>query len=79
MGNFVICSSGEHEDGQEKIAIYTDERDQFQHVARELDETKWTSKLGPFEDISHAKLEGLHGKEYGLAKYFMKRPASSST
>jgi hypothetical protein len=71
------------EEGYEKIAIYEDKRENreepFSHVARQLPNGKWTSKLGPDEDIEHdtlAALEGntwVHQKSYGRVVRIMKR------
>ena len=66
---------------------YSDEWDQFEyiaiylrgskpsHAARQLDNGRWTSKVGPVWDISH-ELVGLNGAEYGNPNLFMKRPRS---
>lgn len=69
---YEICSNGEIEAGFEKIAIYVTEDGKPQHVARQLDNGMWTSKLGRYEDITH-ELEGLVGKLYGNVQQFMKR------
>ncbi len=65
------CASGEIEPGFEKIAVYA-RMDEAQHVARQLDDGLWTSKLGDLEDITHA-LRGLEGTEYGSVARFMRR------
>ena len=71
---FVCCASGVLEAEFVKIAIYADERDVPQHVARQLASGHWTSKLGGLEDIEHATLEVLEDGDYGRVRMFLKRP-----
>lgn len=70
---FEECGDEGVETGFEKIALYGDEYGRFTHAARQTSSGKWTSKLGPDEDIEHA-LEGLQGKYAGTPKLFLKRP-----
>ena len=63
----------------EKLAIYGDEHG-FTHVARQLENGRWTSKLGEQWDIEH-ELEAVAGQEsawpayrYGSVVAFMSRP-----
>jgi hypothetical protein len=74
---FRVCESSDSEAGFEKIAIYTDENRVPNHVARQLRDGAWTSKLGPDEDIEHPSLEGLTSDIYGAAKVFMRRPITN--
>lgn len=60
---YAPCDSPGLENGREKLAIYAD-RDGPLHVARQLPNGLWTSKLGPREDVEH-ELDGLIGAEYG--------------
>jgi hypothetical protein len=69
---FEIGASPEHEPGLEKIAIYSKDGE-YEHVARQLDNGHWTSKLGALEDIQHASLSVLEGAEYGTVAAVMKR------
>lgn len=71
---FEECNAGNLEEGVEKIAIYEDNRNEFTHVARQLADGKWTSKMGELEDIEHLNLEALADKLYGKPKIYMKRP-----
>jgi hypothetical protein len=49
-----------------KIAIYSDNNNDFKHVSRQLqDNGKWVSKIGDWEDIVHDSPEALLGKSYG--------------
>ncbi len=72
---FQVTDDPKLENGVEKLALY--ERDnQFQHVARQLPNGRWTSKIGPQEDIEH-ELDDLKNDipySYGKASIFMKRP-----
>jgi hypothetical protein len=72
---FEACSAANPESGIQKIAIYTDDQGEPQHVARQLPNGGWTSKLGDDCDIEHKTLTALEGEQYGHARFFMKRPA----
>jgi hypothetical protein len=73
---FEVCEDSSHEAGFEKIAIYGDEDGAFSHAARQTPDGKWTSKVGPYQDIVHETLEALEGPEpaYGKVVVFMRRP-----
>ncbi|MGH9844901.1 MAG: DUF7689 domain-containing protein [Blastocatellia bacterium] len=73
MNSYKVCGNGELEPGVEKIAIYVDDSGIPQHVARQLPDGAWTSKLGKGEDIRHASLESLAGDLYGKVTGFMMR------
>jgi hypothetical protein len=73
---FTICKNGSLEVGFEKLAIFSDGRD-FTHIARQMPDGQWTSKLGEWDDISHS-LEGLQGSHYGNPTTYLKRKTSSS-
>jgi hypothetical protein len=68
------CATGDHEEGYEKVALYVDEDNKPKHMARELGDGIWASKLGDFQDIRHHTLEAVETDEYGTAKYFMRKP-----
>jgi hypothetical protein len=70
---FKRCQNGNHQYGYEKVAIYIDATGALQHMARELGDGVWHSKLGKFQDIRHHKLEGAESRLYGQAKYFMRK------
>jgi hypothetical protein len=61
---FSSCPTSEVEPGREKIALYA-KGDTPTHVARQLSNGWWTSKLGPSFDIEHVDLEALGGGVYG--------------
>lgn len=69
---FVICADGSQEEGVEKIAIYS-VGDEYMHAALQLASGKWTSKMGPDEDIEHDAPENLTGPCFGQVTAFMKR------
>lgn len=70
---FIECENGDYEDGFEKIVLYGDVHDDWQHAARLLKAGLWVSKLGAWEDIEHLNLDCLNGEDYGEPKVFMKR------
>lgn len=70
---YAACADGSLEEGFTKVALYANSGD-YTHAARQLDDGKWTSKLGPLEDIEHNTLESLEGDTYGKVVRFMKRP-----
>lgn len=62
-----------HELGFEKVAIYEDDEG-ASHVARQLPDGKWSSKLGNLSDIEHATLETLEQTgAYGKVARILKR------
>jgi hypothetical protein len=68
---YVVCDDVRYELGYEKIAIYTKDGKPT-HAARQIADSKWTSKLGKFADISH-RLIGVENDEYGKKEVTMKR------
>ena len=56
----------------EKVALYA-RAGEPTHAARQLSSGRWTSKLGPEEDLEHS-LEGLAGPAYGVVVQILKRP-----
>jgi hypothetical protein len=69
---FHLCSSPELEAGMEKITLYSAGAAPG-HVARQLSNGWWTSKLGPSLDIEHADLEVLAGGVYGAPVAYVRR------
>jgi len=65
------CPSEALEGGFEKVAIYAD-HDFPLHVARQLPNGYWTSKLGVREDVEH-ELGALVGREYGRVAAVLRR------
>ena len=70
---YTPCDTAKVEAGFEKIAIYVDNTGRPTHLARQLPDGKWTSKLGKLEDIEHPTLEGLTGSVYGSVRLILRR------
>jgi hypothetical protein len=66
------CADASLQPGVEKIAVYGDGSGPL-HAARQLEDGSWTSKLGPYEDIRHDKLEGVVCQTYGQPVLFLQR------
>ena len=71
---YVICDNEEREEGYDKVALY-DRDGLWQHAARQLEDGRWTSKLGPFEDITHSSPEDVAGEIFGEVHCIMRRPS----
>jgi hypothetical protein len=76
------CNDGSLEAGHEKIAIFG--RDNAfgvlepTHAALQLPDGRWTSKLGPHEDVEHIALDAIDGPTYGRAIHYMRRPRTAA-
>ena len=66
------CDNSELDETYEKIAIYAIEG-RPTHAARQLEDGRWTSKLGEGEDIIHESLEALDCEMYGSAVSYLRR------
>lgn len=75
------CEDGRPEEAFEKVAIFVDSSNTPTHMARQLPNGYWTSKLGGLEDIQHETLEQLEGPHpaYGKAAQFLKRRISAAS
>lgn len=71
---YAPCQTPDLEPGFEKVALYVNTERKPTHVARQLPNGEWTSKLGKLEDIEHENLNGLRGSSYGSEFFFLKRP-----
>jgi len=69
---FKRCGDGRLETEFEKIVIYF-KGIQPTHASRQLKSGRWTSKLGPQEDIEHNAVGLLLGPDYGDRVIYMKR------
>ncbi len=65
---FVICTDGSLEDGVEKVAIYADGTE-YMHAARQLENGKWTSKMGKAQQIEHDAPEDLADPSMGSSPH----------
>lgn len=64
----------------EKVAIYVrPATGAVTHMARQLDNGRWTSKLGQRWDIEHFTPQCLNGATYGEYRYCLGRLKSAST
>ena len=73
---FTLCEDDTLESGYEKIALYAFVG-QFTYVARQLEDGRWTSKLGTREVITHPSLSSLSEGYYGEVHCIMRRPTLS--
>jgi len=69
--DFAKCATGDPEEGYQKVAIYAD-AGKVKHMARQLPDGRWTSKLGQSFDISHI-LPGIEGTDYGKVVLFLRK------
>lgn len=69
---FALCPGPELGSGFQKVAIFANAGTPT-HAARQLDDGRWTSKLGPNIDIEHVALLDLEGEIYGRAVVFLRR------
>ncbi|NER00191.1 MAG: hypothetical protein F6K30_26415 [Cyanothece sp. SIO2G6] len=79
---FSPCNDVSIEPGFQKIALFATQDGEPSHVARQLPDGSWTSKLGDWEDIQH-ELTGIEGEEvtikgenmkmYGTVQQVLKR------
>ena len=67
------CSDANAESGFRKVALYSKQGD-WTHVAVQLPDGHWHSKLGLGEDIRHRMPESLTGESYGEVHCIMRRP-----
>jgi hypothetical protein len=72
---FLPCLDDAVEPGHEKVAIYAT-ADGPTHAARQLPNARWSSKLGPDDDIEH-ELAGLCGAVFGSVVQFLRRTVLS--
>lgn len=70
------CADGSRERGRQKVAIYVLPSGEVKHMARQVFSGRWTSKLGPSQDIVHHAVEALEGHLYGkVVRYLARRNA----
>lgn len=74
---YAPVTSGDLEPDVEKVAIYVSSDGIPTHMARQLRDGTWTSKLGALEDINHLEVSGVEGAEYGNVAMFLRRPYRS--
>lgn len=69
---YAPCADGKPENAVEKVAVFASPDGHVKHAARQLANGRWTSKLGPADDISH-ELLALEGTQYGFVVQFLAR------
>lgn len=75
---FEVCEDDSLEPGFEKIVIDASTLGSPKHVARQLVDGRWTSKLGDEEDISHLRPQDLAGSIYGNPVAVLRRTRDPS-
>lgn len=71
---YEVCENDSYERGFEKVAIYINHRGTPTHMAKQLRDGVWCSKLGVRGwDILHETPQVLHSREYGHVAQVMKR------
>ena len=70
---YTPCTDGDHETGFEKAAVYV-RGGAPTHVARQLADGRWTSKLGRDCMVSHGTPGGVEGAVYGTVAAYFRRP-----
>lgn len=70
---YTPCASGELELGFDKVVLYVDSNNVPTHMARQLEDGTWTSKLGNSNDINHSTPDVVAGPVYGRAHAFLRR------
>jgi hypothetical protein len=73
-------SSPDLEEGYIKVAFFVDSSGEPTHFARQLENGKWTSKLGELIDVEHDALECIEGDDphYGKVQFFLKKKVGQS-
>jgi hypothetical protein len=73
---YEVCDKGEVEAEYDKIAVY-EKNGVPTHAAKQLEDGRWKSKLGPWEDIEHNTVEAVQTFQgvgiYGEVAFYMKR------
>jgi hypothetical protein len=74
---YSYCDNPALEHGFEKVALFSGDFGWFMHVSHQLEDGKWTSKLGPDEDIKHIVNGSLESDgtlpAYGTVTRILKR------
>lgn len=73
---FAVADNGQPEPGVEKIALFARGGKPIR-MSRQLENGRWTSKMGQSEDIEHT-LKDLEGVLYGEVALFMGRPRAGA-
>jgi hypothetical protein len=71
---FIPSADDVPEPGVEKVALFANRHGLPTHAARQLPNSRWTSKIGRAEDIEH-DLHAIEGDLYGQVVRLFQRPA----
>jgi hypothetical protein len=66
------CDDDSLEIDFEKVAIYANGA-LYEHAAKQLPNGRWTSKMGPDDDIEHGSLRALESDHFGKVTAILKR------
>ncbi|MDX6447524.1 MAG: hypothetical protein QOH71_4598 [Blastocatellia bacterium] len=77
-GGYRPCDDDQLENGIEKVAIFM-RGSKPTHMARQLLDGKWVSKLGDKQDIHHNSLHEVEGRIYGTVVRILCRDVVSAT
>ena len=72
------CHDGGLEAGWQKVVLYACSGTP-RHMARQLENGVWTSKLGSSIDIAHVTVEELEGPAYGSVEQYLRRTTQLSS
>jgi hypothetical protein len=79
---YEVCEDGSLDPNYEKVALYwgPNVNGIFEptHGARQKKNGRWTSKLGPANDIEHHTAQDVEGPEYGQVVQYLRRPRATS-
>ena len=70
---YELCEDAGNEAGFSKVALYADSEGDWTHAAVQLNDGRWSSKLGSYEDISHRTPQSLDSDLYGVVNCYMRR------
>jgi hypothetical protein len=71
---YAECGDSTHVVGAEKVAIYADSYREVLHVARQVPNGRWASKMGALADIEHATVELIECNWIGQVAVILCRP-----
>ena len=71
---YELCEDAGNEAGFNKVALYANGEGDWTHAAVQLNDGRWSSKLGPDEDISDRTPQSLDSDFYGVVNCYMRRP-----
>ena len=74
QAGYTACQGAEVEAGFEKVALYRRQDGDFGHMARQLPDGRWTSKMGPAVDVRHDTVLDVQSLVYGVLFGYYRRP-----